>query len=56
MNFFSIKIVHWEYLWNNYQSEFIPIMYLSLKQTTYVNIENCWLICIFDIDFSIKKI
>ena len=54
--YYQIQIVHWDYLLKNYRSEFIPIMYPSLKQTIYMTIETCWLICICNIDFSIKTI
>ena len=58
--YFLIKNVHRDYLCNNCRCEFIPIMHLSLNQnilkTIQLNIETCWLICICNIDFSIKTI
>ena len=54
--YYQIQIVHWDYLLNNYRSEFIPIMYPSLKQTIYMTIETYCLICTCNIDFSIETI
>ena len=54
--YYQIQIVHWDYLLKNYRSEFISIMYPSLKQTIYMTIETCWLICICNIAFSIETI